>query len=425
MTSFGLARRLPVALGLLALLAMPARAQQKNLTLDDLYDPARRINFGSFPGSYTWLNDKEFVKLGSGRGGPAMPPAALTRVNAETGAETPLFDPARLEAALAKLPGIAASDATKLSRQRPVFTKDFAALAVTVGDDLYYWSVGADAVMRLSSAPGAEEEAQFSPDGRLRRLRARQRSVRLRSRRPRARAHDRRRAADPERQARLGLRRGDLRPRQPSRVLVEPRLLAPRVPADSTSILCPGYAVVDHVPFSQVVEDTTYPRAGDPNPTVKLGVVSAAGSAPDWVDLSTYSGAEPLIVDVSWSPDSKQVFYQVQNREQTWLDLNTARLPAATSRTLFRETTKAWVNNTGAPVWLKDGSSSGSASARASSTSTTTAATARCSGQVTNGEWEVRTLYGVDEAGGFVYFAGTERSAIGGDIYRIKLDGRA
>ena len=41
MIPFGPAR-LPVVLVLLALLAVPARAQQKNLTLDDLSDPAKR-----------------------------------------------------------------------------------------------------------------------------------------------------------------------------------------------------------------------------------------------------------------------------------------------------------------------------------------------------------------------------------------------
>ena len=35
----------------------------------------------------------------------------------------------------------------------------------------------------------------------------------------------------------------------------------------------------------------------------------------------------------------------------------------------------------------------------------------------------MRTLYGVDEPGGWIYFAGTERSHVGGDVYRIKLDG--
>ena len=48
--------------------------------------------------------------------------------------------------------------------------------------------------------------------------------------------------------------------------------------------------------------------------------------------------------------------YQIQDREQTWLDLNSAEPASGRSRRLLRETTKAWVNNNGSPVWLKDGS---------------------------------------------------------------------
>ncbi|HKN43607.1 MAG TPA: prolyl oligopeptidase family serine peptidase, partial [Propionibacteriaceae bacterium] len=43
--------------------------------------------------------------------------------------------------------------------------------------------------------------------------------------------------------------------------------------------------------------------------------------------------------------------------------------------------------------------------------------------QVTTGRWELRTLHGVDETNTWMYFSGTERSPIGSDIYRIKLDG--
>ncbi len=43
--------------------------------------------------------------------------------------------------------------------------------------------------------------------------------------------------------------------------------------------------------------------------------------------------------------------------------------------------------------------------------------------QITSGKWEARTLHGADEAGGWIYFSGTERSHIGGDVYRIRMDG--
>jgi dipeptidyl-peptidase-4 len=42
---------------------------------------------------------------------------------------------------------------------------------------------------------------------------------------------------------------------------------------------------------------------------------------------------------------------------------------------------------------------------------------------VTSGRWEIRSLYGVDESTGYVYFTAPERSSIDTDLYRVKLDG--
>src|SRR5438309_9944498 len=39
----------------------------------------------------------------------------------------------------------------------------------------------------------------------------------------------------------------------------------------------PEFPVVDHIPLEQNLELTPYPKAGDPNPSVKLVVVNSAG----------------------------------------------------------------------------------------------------------------------------------------------------
>src|SRR5215212_12265195 len=101
---------------------------------------------------------------------------------------------------------------------------------------------------------------------------------------------------------------------------------------DSTSIAflridetpVPEFTVVDHIPYDQDVENTPYPKAGDPNPIVKLGVVNAAGGDIRWVDTFKYMPEDLLISRVAWSPDSRKVVYQAQNREQTFLDVNFA-----------------------------------------------------------------------------------------------------
>src|SRR5262249_33812172 len=131
-----------------------------------------------------------------------------------------------------------------------------------------------------------------------------------------------------------------------------------------------------------------------------------------------------LIVRVGWTRDSGKVVYEAQNRTQTWLDLNVADAAGAT-KTLFRESSRFWISADDAslPVWLKDGGflwmsdrSGWSHVYRYRSDGTLIA-------PVTSGKWEVRTLHGVDERAGWMYFSGTERSHIGGDVYRIKLDG--
>jgi hypothetical protein len=61
-----------------------------------------------------------------------------------------------------------------------------------------------------------------------------------------------------------------------------------------------------------------------------------------WVDARDYRPNDMLIVDVDWAP-AGSIVYQVQDREQTWLDLNSADAVSGRSRRLFRETTPAWV----------------------------------------------------------------------------------
>src|SRR6185369_1932342 len=116
----------------------------------------------------------------------------------------------------------------------------------------------------------------------------------------------------------------------------------------------PRYTIVDDVPYRPEVEIQSYPKPGDPNPTVRLGVVSPGDGPPRWVDTARY-GADHLIVDVSWTPDSRQIVFQVQDREQRWLDLAFAGATGGPARTVIKETSQTWVDNPGRPQWLRDG----------------------------------------------------------------------
>src|SRR6185436_1281218 len=175
-------------------------------------------------------------------------------------------------------------------------------------------------------------------------------------------------------------------------------------------------------PYRLDVKVYDYPKAGDPNPRAKLFIAPASGGKIVSVDNERYSSGEFLIVNVAWNGDT--LSYQVQNREQTWLDLLFAGADGA-SRVVLRETTKAWVDPLANPTWLDAKDGSGSFLWQSERTGFRHLYLYRNDGtlvrQVTNGDWEVRELHGADAT--YAYFSGTERSSIGQDVYRVKLDG--
>jgi dipeptidyl-peptidase-4 len=184
----------------------------------------------------------------------------------------------------------------------------------------------------------------------------------------------------------------------------------------------PRFVVADETTHQPQVEDQHYPKPGDPNPEVRLGVVAREGGATRWMDLQRYARDEPLVVSVAWSPWG-DLAYQVQNRAQTWLELNVSEAGGG-ARTLLRETTKAWVEVLGPPRWLKDRSFLWESERSGWRHVYHYSREGRLIRPVTTGEWDARTLHGVDEQAGTVYFSGSERSLIGLDVYRVGLDGR-
>ena len=187
----------------------------------------------------------------------------------------------------------------------------------------------------------------------------------------------------------------------------------------------PTYITVDPVPYDQTVETWSYPKAGDPNPIATLGVVRVSGGAATWVDLSRYAAADSLLVRVGWTPDGRQLSYEVQNRTQTWIDLDLWDPNAKRSRTVMRETGAHWIDseNTALPTWLNDGSFLWLSDRSGFRHLYHFQADGTLIAPVTKGSWELRTLHGFDPAGGWIYFSGTERSPIASDVYRVRLDG--
>ena len=156
-------RALVVAIAALASLLPTAAAQQRTLTLDDIYDPDKKVDFeGNFPRGLAWIDDAHY--LWPKTDAQARTTEMLT-VEALTGKAEPLFDVARVEATLGTLEGVTPDEAKRIARQRSfTFNGKRTAILFTIRDDLYLYDLPTHRAARLTHSPGQKEEASLSPD---------------------------------------------------------------------------------------------------------------------------------------------------------------------------------------------------------------------------------------------------------------------
>lgn len=412
-----------LAISVVLSLGISVKAQNKLLTIDDIFDPVKKVNFSGTTHTIRWLKDGNHYLLTNEASRRDLP--RLQKVNAATGEAVPFFDAAKMQAAFAALPGVTVTDARQLANRgnynlNPAET----AALINWSNDLFYYEFGSDRAIRLTSNPEEEVGEAFSPDGKMVSF-VRENNLYVEDlsmqRRERALTRD----------GSAKILNGRLDWVYQEELYGRGNFGAYWWSPDSSSIAflrfdetpVPEFTVVDHIPYDQKLEVTAYPKAGDPNPIVKLGVVNAAGGDIRWIDTFKYQPADLLISRVTWTTDSKKVVYQAQNREQTFLDVNFADPKDGKSANVIHETSKAWVAINEQPIWLKDGSFIWASERNGWEHLYHYSIDGKLLRQITDGKWEVRSIEGVDEANGFIYFTATEHSPIATHGYRIKLDG--
>jgi dipeptidyl aminopeptidase/acylaminoacyl peptidase len=395
------------------------RPYHKRITRDMLIGKTPLPNLAGSPiGDVTWLEDGEhFLQRKEDE---------LRKVHAQSGRSQPhpVRDAKKIAAALADLPAIDKETARRISTQAATEPAggekkgDF----FEHGDDLYYYFADGSKAVRLTRSTGTKEIVSLSPDGRyVAYVRANNlHVVDIATQTDRALTTDGsplifNGKMDWVYWEEIGNRRGQAYWWSPDSTHLA------FVRYDDTPVH--KFAVVDHQPTRQKVEMGSYPKAGDPLPTVKLGIVAAAGGPVSFVDLQGYSDGSMLLTRTGWTPDSEEVYFYIQDRAQTWLDFCTAPRRSGARTRLFRERTKAWVRDPGPPHFLKDGSFLLPCERNGWKHLYHFEKKGKLRKAVTSGPWEVRKLHLVDEAKSWVYFSGTKDCPISLNLYRVKLDG--
>jgi dipeptidyl-peptidase 4 len=189
----------------------------------------------------------------------------------------------------------------------------------------------------------------------------------------------------------------------------------------------PIYPQVSLLNARGLLEPERYPKAGDPNAEVRVGIVSVvdrekAGGETKWMNLG--ETRDFLLARVVWSPSSREVMAERLNRVQNKLDLLMADISTGASHTVLHEEDPQWINVQGEPTFLSDGSHFLWTSERSGFRHLYLYSTdGKLEKQLTSGNWQVEDVAGIDEARHRIFFTSTEDSPTERQLYAVGLDG--
>jgi dipeptidyl-peptidase 4 len=189
----------------------------------------------------------------------------------------------------------------------------------------------------------------------------------------------------------------------------------------------PKFPITGMLKTGADVETLNYPKSGDANPFVTIGVVEVATGKVRFLNLGDVKPENLVISRVGWlkTPGGPVPMAYLQNRIQTHLDFTIwPKLDGAPVR-LFRDQTAAWIEDLGEPLSLTDGSFLVQSERSGYKHIYHYSPKGELVHTVTSGEWEARAILRVDEAEGYVYLKGTKDGSNRENLYRAKLDGSA
>jgi dipeptidyl-peptidase-4 len=338
----------------------------------------------------------------------------LFKVNAQTGEKTAFLDYDLFEKAFPK--GMRAMGHVDN-------TKDYSGLLYVSKDDLYHFSVKTNNFKRLTATPGRENNPQLSPDGRYV---AFTRNHNLYS-------------MDIETGLEYQLTTDGsetIYNGWASWVYMEEilgrgtRHRAFWWSPDSKKLVYLRFddSPVPTFPLFKVggthgeLEIERYPKPGDTNPYVKLGIVPANGGKTVWADVE--EKADHYVAWPFWLPDSSRLTFQWMNRGQDHIKIYGVDLKSGKKHRIYEEKQPAWVEFFEDLHFFKDGSGF---LLRTHVDGWSHLYVYDLDGhlekRLTKGEWTVTGIALVDEKNGRVFFNARKEKTTEIHLYLIKFDG--
>ena len=188
----------------------------------------------------------------------------------------------------------------------------------------------------------------------------------------------------------------------------------------------PIHTITDGTGQHGLEERERYPKVGDPNPLIKIGIVNLVDSKITWADFNEKD--DQYFGQPYWTPDGTALWVQWMNRLQNNLKIWSVNPGTGSKQQVYDETQKTWIQ-------LEDGyerlhflNKSKRFILESDKTGWNHLYLYDMAGQlinpVTAGKFSVTNLNWIDEKNNMVYFLARSReNTARTDFYRVNMDG--
>jgi dipeptidyl-peptidase 4 len=191
----------------------------------------------------------------------------------------------------------------------------------------------------------------------------------------------------------------------------------------------PQYPLTDWLPTHAQADMQRYPQPGDPNPDVRVGVVSASGGRTVWVKLPVQAGQD-YIPRFGWA-DRHTLWIETLTRDHRHRDIYLADAETGQSRPVlqlkddkfFDENYNVWVDD-GTIVLSNWSDGHNHLYLYSFDKNHPGSTTAKLDRQLTSGDFEVKEVYNVDFKSKLISYASSEGNPLEQQLWQVGFDGR-
>ncbi|HEY3928542.1 MAG TPA: S9 family peptidase [Candidatus Koribacter sp.] len=188
----------------------------------------------------------------------------------------------------------------------------------------------------------------------------------------------------------------------------------------------PTYPITDYIPTTATVDEEKFPKPGDSNPDVRLGIVDTNSAKTKWIDLPDTKDA--YIPRLGWVREGVAYAF-VLNRAQDKLELYFIDERSGHAQVVLTETDNAWVEINDHYKFFNGGQQLLWTSWRDGHThiylydvdKANPMSPLKLVRQLTKGDWDVLAIDGVDEKNGIVYYSSTQEDQRQRQLYSVKI----